>query len=239
MSGGSPAGDADREIRDLVALASRVLAANGHDDFVWGHCSARDAADRGAWMKASGLGLGEVRAEDVLLVARDGDVLEGTGPRHVEYPIHTEILAARPDVGAVVHSHPPHAIALAAAGDDLRPVSHGATMFVRPDVPKFTLTADLLVTPQLGRALAETLGDRDAVFLVNHGIVTVGADLPAAVMRAIILERACHQQMFVRSFGLGFEHSSDEEALAKRGNIWHERGVRSAWDHLVRLLDEG
>jgi L-fuculose-phosphate aldolase len=224
-------------VREEVALASRVLGANGHDDFVWGHCSARDPDGRGVWMKASGLGLTEVRPEHVLLVTPDGDVPVGDGPRHVEYPIHTEIMAARPDVRAVVHSHPPHSIALAAAGDTLLPVSHGGTLFVPPAVPCFTLTADLIVTRELGRALAATLGDHDAVFLVNHGIVAVGADLPTAVVRAIVLERACHQQLLTRSFGLGLRHSDDAEALAKRASIWHERAIRSVWDHLVRLLD--
>jgi L-fuculose-phosphate aldolase len=224
-------------LREEVALASRVLGANGHDDFVWGHCSARDPDGRGAWMKASGLGLAEVRPEHVLLITPDGDVPVGDGPRHVEYPIHTEILAARPDVGAVVHSHPPHSIALAAAGDTLLPVSHGGTLFVPPAIPCFTLTADLIVTRELGRALAETLGTHDAVFLVNHGFVAVGPDLPSAVVRAIVLERACQQQLLVRSFGLGLTHSDDAEALAKRASIWHERAIRSVWDHLVRLVE--
>jgi L-fuculose-phosphate aldolase len=225
------------DIRERVALASRVLGANGHDDFIWGHVSARDPEDRGVWIKASGLGLTEVTCDDVMLVSREGEVVTGAGPRHVEYPIHTEIMAMRPDVGAVVHSHPPHSIALAAAGDSLRPVSHGATMFVPPDVPCFTHTSDLIVTRDLGRSLAESLGDRDAVFLVHHGIVTVGPDLPTAVMRAIILERSCQQQMLTRAFGLDLHFTEDEEALSKRERIWHDQAVASAWDHLVRLLE--
>jgi L-ribulose-5-phosphate 4-epimerase len=225
-------------LRSEVALASRVLGANGQDDFIWGHCSARDPEGRGVWIKASGLGLTEVQPEHVHLVTPGGEVLVGEGPRHVEYPIHTEIMAARDDVGAVVHTHPPHSIALAAAGDALLPVSHGGTLFVPPAVPRFTLTADLIVTRELGRALAETLADHQAVFLVNHGIVAVGKDLPSAVVRAIVLERACHQQLLTRSFGLELDYSDDEEALSKRESIWHERSFSSVWEHLVRLLGE-
>ena len=51
-----------------------------------------------------------------------------------------------------------------------------------------------------------------------------------------MLERACHQQLLTRSFGLGLEYSDDEEALAKRDSVWHERAIGSVWDHLVRLL---
>jgi L-fuculose-phosphate aldolase len=228
----------EAEIRDLVAMASRILGENGHDDFVAGHASARDPRGRGVWMKGLGPGLTETTAEDVLLVDRDGEVLAGAGRRHVEFPIHTEIMAVRPDVGAVVHSHPPHSIALAAADEPVLAISHAATYFVPPDIPRFTETANLITSPDLGRSVAATLGDHTAAFLVNHGIVTVGPDLPTAVVRAIVLERACQQQMLTRSFGARAVASDDVEALAKRETIWHERTVRLVWEHLLRRLGE-
>lgn len=220
--------------RDLVATASRVLAAQGQDDLIWGHASVRD--DRGCWIKSAEWGLGEVTPERVHLVDASGAVLEGDGPRHSEYPIHTEILAARPDVGAVVHTHPPHAVALAATGQPLLPVSHAANMFVPPAVPRFTATADLILTAELGKQVAAELGDADALFLVNHGIVTVGPDLETATVRAVVLERACHQQMLTHAFGGWPSWSDAEESRAKRTNIYNARAVRAVWDHLVRRL---
>jgi L-fuculose-phosphate aldolase len=228
----------EAETRELVAVASRVLGQNGHDDLVAGHASARDPRGRGVWMKPLGPGLTETTADDVVLVDREGQVLEGNGRRHVEFPIHTEIMARRPEVGAVVHSHPPHSIALAAAGERVLAISHAATFFVPPDIPRFTKTANLITTPELGGSVAETLGDHSAAFLVNHGIVTVGPDLPTAVVQAIVLERACQQQMLTRSFGAGLVASDDVEALAKRETIWHERTVRLVWEHLVRRLEQ-
>ncbi|WP_224400994.1 class II aldolase/adducin family protein [Pseudonocardia sp. ICBG1034] len=220
--------------RTLVSLASRVLADQGQEDLIWGHASLRD--EWGCWIKSAEWGLGEVTPERVHLVDGTGAVLSGEGVRHSEYPIHTEILAARPDVGAVVHTHPPHAVALAATGQPLLPVSHAATMFVPPAIPRFTGTADLILTPELGRQVAEALGDAPALFLVNHGIVTVGPDLETATVRAVVLERACHQQLLTHSFG-GWPSSSDAaEAEAKRGHIYHDRAVHAVWDHLVRGL---
>lgn len=220
--------------RDLVATASRVLAAQGHDDLIWGHASVRD--DRGVWIKSAEWSLGEVTAERVHLVDAAGAVLEGDGARHSEYPIHTEILAARSDVGAVVHTHPPHAVALAATGQPLLPVSHAANMFVPPAVPRFTATADLILSPELGKQVAAELGDANALFLVNHGIVTVGPDLETATVRAIVLERACHQQMLTHAFGGWPSWSDPEESAAKRTNIYNDRAVHAVWDHLVRQL---
>jgi L-fuculose-phosphate aldolase len=224
------------DLRRLVALGCKVLSANGHDDYVWGHASARDPDRRGVWMKAAGHGLEEVSADEVILVDADGEVLEGTAQRHAEWPIHTEIMAARPDVGAVVHSHPPHSIALAAADQPLRPVSHAGTLLVPPDVPRFVQTGDLIVTRELGRDVATALGDHRALLLVNHGIVAVGTTIPDAVITAILLEKAAHQQMLTGAFGGPVQWSDDEECLAKRASVWSKHHRQQLWDYLVRRL---
>lgn len=222
------------ELRELVAVGCRILGANGHDDYVWGHVSARDPEGRGVWMKASTFGFGEITAEQVILVGFDGEVLAGDCPRHVEWPIHTEVLRARPDAGSVVHSHPPHSIAIAASGQPLRAVSHPGTLFVPPDVPRFTETAELIVTPQMGVDVAATLGDQNAMFLVNHGIVTAGNDVRDAVIRAVLLEKAAHHQMLTHCFGGARHWSSDEEALRKRDTVWSEKQLTHLWDYLAR-----
>jgi L-fuculose-phosphate aldolase len=225
-----------RDITDLVATASRILAAAGQGDLIWGHASVRDPDGRGAWLKAAGWGLEEVTADRVHLVSPDGEVVAGDGPRHSEYPIHTEIMIARPDVGAVVHTHPPHAVALAATGQPLRPVSHAANYFVPPEVPRFTQTADLILTRELGQAAAAELGPARALFLVNHGIVTVGPDLQTATVAAVLLERACAQQLLTRAFGGWPSWSGPDESLSKRSHIYGEGPVRGVWDYLVRSL---
>lgn len=222
------------ELRELVALGCQILGANGHDDYVWGHVSARDPDGRGVWMKASTFGFDEITAEQVILVGFDGEVLAGDCPRHVEWPIHTEVLRARTDAGSVVHSHPPHSIAIAASGQPMRAVSHAGTLFVPPDVPRFTKTAELIVTPQMGVDVAATLGDQNAMFLVNHGIVTAGKDVRDAVIRAVLLENAAHQQMLTHCFGGPRHWSSDEEALRKRDTVWSEKQLTHLWDYLGR-----
>jgi len=86
----------EEEIRELVATASRILAAAGHGDLIWGHDSARDPGGRRVWIKSASWGLEEVRPARVHLVGQDGHVLAGGEQRHSEYPIHTEIMMARP-----------------------------------------------------------------------------------------------------------------------------------------------
>ncbi len=224
------------ELRKTVATSSRILGNSGHGDLIWGHSSARDAENRGVWIKQSTWGMEEITPELVHLVDSAGRVLEGDGPRHSEYPIHTEIMAARPDVGGVVHTHSRYAVALAATGQPLRPVSHEGSFFCPPGVPRFTQTADLILTPQLGKDVATALGSAPAVFLVNHGMVCVGPDLQTATVIAILLDRACEQQLLTHQDGGWPTWSDDEESLGKRANIYTDASMHHVWDYLVRRL---
>ncbi len=131
------------ELRAEVALGCRILGFEDHGDFVWGHVSARDPDGRGVWMKASTYGFDEIGREQVILVSWEGEVLEGEAKRHSEFPIHTELMRAREDVGAVVHTHAPWSVAFASTEQPLRPISHDGTLFVPPDMARFTLTGDL------------------------------------------------------------------------------------------------
>src|SRR6266511_3960737 len=224
------------DLRRTVALGCRILGAENQGDLVWGHVSARDPGGRGVWMKAATLGFDEVGPEDVVLVDRGGDVLEGEGRRHAEYPIHTEIVAAVPTVAAVVHTHAPAAVAFAALDVPLRPISHEGTLFVPPDIARFTKTGDLILTPTLGIDVAAAIGDRNALLLVNHGIVTAGPDVPTAVMTAVLLDRACRMQLTAMAAGVLRRWSDDAEALSKRDHCYRPALIQQAWAYLSRRV---
>jgi L-ribulose-5-phosphate 4-epimerase len=225
------------ELRELVSTGCRVLGQADQSDFIWGHLSARDPGGRGVWMKANGLGFEEVGPDDVILVGWDGEVLDGDRRRHAEYPIHTEVMRARPDVGAVVHTHSRPAVAFGALGVPLRAISHEANLFVPPDLARFTQTGDLILTAELGAGVAAALGHRNACMLVNHGVVTAGTDVPTAVVTAILLDRACATQLLAMSAGGWATWSTAEESLAKREHCYPPPLIKGAWDYLVRRLD--
>src|SRR6202000_1652981 len=206
---------------------------------VWGHASIRDPGGRGAWMKSAGWGLEEIDAGKIVLVSPDGAVLdsgvaEGGGLRHIESPIHTEIMAARPDVGSVVHTHSAAACQFAALDVPLRPLDHAGSLFCYPDIPRFTLTGGLIKNQSLGQALAKALGDAVAILLPQHGIVTVGPDLPAAIMAAVLLDRACRAQLTAMAAGPLRVWGSEEDTVAKRADLWSSRQLRAGWDYLLR-----
>lgn len=221
---------------DAVSIGCRVLAAHGNADLVWGHLSCRDPDGHGVWLKSAGYGMEEITPERVVRIDRAGHLLEGGDRVHLEYPIHTEIMAARDDVGAVVHSHAESAVAFAATGLPLRPIGHEGTLFWPPDIPRFTATGDLIRDRELGAAVATALADRDALLLHHHGLVTAGPDVATAVMTAILLEKACRMQLQVAATATSYTWSDENESLAKRTRCYGPAQLQDAWAYLLRRL---
>ena len=224
----------DRAAIALAVDGCRALAAAGQADMVWGHPSVRDPEGRGVWMKASGWGFEEVDASRIVLVSPDGAVLSGSGPRHIEYPIHTEIMAARADVGAVVHTHSSAACQFAALDTPLLPLDHAGSLFCYPSIPRFELTGGLIKSQSLGRALAKALGDALAILLPQHGIVTVGPDIPAAIMTAVLLDRACRTQLTAMAAGPLRIWGDEADTVAKRADVWSPKQLQAGYEYLLR-----
>ena len=226
-------GDSDEAIA-LAVDGCRALTAAGQADMVWGHPSVRDPDGRGVWMKCSGWGFEEIDASRIVLVSPDGEVLSGDGPRHIEYPIHTEIMAARPDVGAVVHTHSAAANAFSALDVPLVPLDHAGSLFCYPEIPRFTQTGGLIKNRSLGGALAAALGDAVACLLPQHGIVTVGPDTPAAIMAAVLLDRACRTQLTAMAAGPVRRWGDEEDTVAKRADVWSAKQLLAGYEYLLR-----
>lgn len=225
------------DVRTKVARACNILAAEGHTDTIYGHVSARIEGTDRLWMKPHTLGLEEVRGHDVLTIDFDGNKLSGELPRHSEFPIHTEIYRQRPDVQCVIHTHPPYATAFSAVDEPLRPVNHEGTLFT-PTPPRFVQTSDLIVTPALGRAVAEAIQDRNALLLKNHGIVVVGSSVEEACVTAILLEKAARMQLLARQYG-EIQWTSDQEAQQKRTRIYTTDSFSLMWAYFLRKLSIG
>ena len=225
-----------KKLRREVALGGHVLDHSGLGDYVWGHVSARDPGGRGVWMKRKGLGFDEVGATDVILVGWDGAILEGDGPRHGEYPIHTEALLESPALESVVHCHPAHAMALVAAGRQIQPFSHIASVFSR-QVPVYFDAPGLVLTAEQGRALAQARGSSRAIFMHGHGVVTVGASIGAAVTAAVMLERACYLQLLADGYGGVKQPLIEQRAVELYDHTQGEDFLLEAWEYLVRSTE--
>lgn len=228
---------ADDAAKSDLALACRVLAAEGLGDYIWGHVSVRAEQPGAFWLKGAGLGLEEITPDDLVLMDLDGNILAGHRPRHVEWPIHAGVLRARPDVNAVVHSHAPASVAVSCIEVDLEPLCHEAIRWM-PAPPRFTETSDLIDSPDLGRAVADRMGDGPGVLLRNHGMVVGTGDVRSAAIMAIFLERACRTQISVMAIGAGYAAAPARDAASRRDKMNVPRQFDALWSYLVRRLDD-
>jgi ribulose-5-phosphate 4-epimerase/fuculose-1-phosphate aldolase len=225
----------ENELLAETAQANRALGAAGQSDMVWGHVSVRDPQGRGVWMKAAGWSFAEIGPDQVGLVSPGGEVLAGHGPRHIEYPIHTEVMIARPDVNSVVHTHAQAAVSFASLDEPLLAISHDGVEFAEPQIARFTRTGALISSAELGQALARTIGDGVGCLVPQHGLVTVGPDPATAVMRALLLARACQVQLTAMAAGPIRRWSDSDELALKKAQVWPESQINAGYAYLCRL----
>jgi L-ribulose-5-phosphate 4-epimerase len=222
------------QLAEKLVQGCRILADDGQGDLIWGHVSARQTARPDhIIMKPAGIGLEEMAEDAIISVDLSGERTGGERPRHVEVFIHTEIMRARPEIQAVVHTHPPHAVAFSSLCRPLLPIGHEGAMFC-DGLPVFDRTSDLIVSPDLGRAVVACLGAHNALLLRNHGIVTVGRSIEEAVMTAVLLEKACKVQLLAEQAGGAKAATSPEEARTKRARIYGPASLQAAFDYCVR-----
>jgi ribulose-5-phosphate 4-epimerase/fuculose-1-phosphate aldolase len=208
----------------------------GHGDMTLGHLSLRDAVGGGFWMKRNRIGLGEVlSAEDFVLVDWDGQQIAGSGGRHSEWPIHSQIFRARPDVHVVVHSHPFYASVFSAAVEPLQPYTLDADYFI--DVPRHQDEVALIVTKAEGEAVARSLGKHFAVLMGNHGVTFCGTTIEHAVCVGVFLEKACKAHLVGRAADLQASMPSRAAREKRHQQIMTPVHWEHCWNYFCRKLD--
>lgn len=226
----------ETEIRDLLVAAGRILCANGQDDLTRGHVSARLPGNSDLFlMKPHSVGLDELTQEGLLTLDLDGKVVAGEGRRHSECFIHTEVYRARPDVLAILHTHPTYCVALSASGKPLLPLSQPAALF-HQSLGEYRDTINLIRTPEMGAGVAKALADNRAVMLRHHGIVCTGRSVQEAVIGAIMLENAATIQVLAQGSGSLAESFDDEDIGKLRDAIGKHEQFTINFDYLRRRL---
>ena len=199
------------EAKKRLIDAGIALEAQGLGDFTRGHVSLRVPGDPGHFlMKPHSHGFDEMTMENIVTCNIEGEKISGTGPRHSEVYIHSEIFRIRPDVMSVIHAHPTHAVALSATGRPLRALSQGGAIFA-DGIGVYTDTIDLIRTKEMGAGVARALGSRKAAFLKNHGVAVVGGSVDESVLLTMMLESACRIQLLAEATGsVAAEFPSDD-----------------------------
>src|SRR5690606_38925540 len=162
-------------LKQRMAAAFRLFDKFGFDEGVAGHLTGRDPEHPDLfWVNPFGLSFGLIRASDLVLVDREGNVVEGDWPvNRAAFAIHSQVHAARPDVNAAAHTHSIHGRAFSTLRRPLAPLTQDAC----------------------------ALGSHKAVILRNHGLLTVGRTVDEAAWWFITMERSCQVQLAAEAAG--------------------------------------
>jgi ribulose-5-phosphate 4-epimerase/fuculose-1-phosphate aldolase len=193
----------EAEQRELLATACHILYKLGLSDYL-GHPSVRLDAMR-VLIKPKHSprirGMDKMGPADMVAIDLDGNLLEGDSEAPSERFIHTEIYRARPDVVSVVHTHQPMATLLGIVSMPILPLLHVDSMVLQGRAVPIFPCAELIVSPQQGRGVADALGDNRVCHLQGHGIVSVAPSVQEATLGAIHLERLAEVNYRVAQLG--------------------------------------
>ncbi len=188
----------EARLRKELAACSRRVWERGwvanHD----GNLSARLPRQR-LMCTPTAVSKAEITPEMVLVLDAAGKVLSGSGRPFSELNLHLAWLQARPDVGAVLHAHPPCATGMGAAGVGLdRPFLPEAVVSLGPCVPAVPLA---LPGGDAAAAVAPYLDEYDALILCGNGVLTCGPDLETAYLRMELVEHLARVAGAASAFG--------------------------------------
>jgi HCOMODA/2-hydroxy-3-carboxy-muconic semialdehyde decarboxylase len=226
-------------IEDLVD-ANRILYHLGVVDG-FGHASVRDPEDPSRFIISRSMAPALVTADDLMAIRLDGRPVSDNAPTpYLERFIHGEIYAARPDVVAVVHSHSASIIPFTIVPEaTLKPVSH-MSGFIGEGAPVFEirdtagLDNDMLVrSPELGKALAKSLGNNNIVLMRGHGSTVVGFNLRQAVYRAVYAEVNARQQSEALRMGTPIYLTPGEAVGSAKANDGQQDRAWNLWKRAI------
>lgn len=223
--------------RQQLALACRILAREDHVSGLAGQVTTRAEAG-GYWTLPLGLGFDEACAANMIRVDENLRLLEGEGMPNPAVRFHLWIYRCRPDVAAVVHTHPPFCNALSLIGAPLV-VAHMDSAMLYEDCAYLAEWPGVPVADVEGELIASALGTKRTILLAHHGQLATGAGIAEATYLAVNLERAARMQL--RAMAAGTIRAVDpDHARGAHDFLLKPEIVDASFHHLARReLREG
>lgn len=220
----------------MQQLKQQVLAANldlpryGLVTFTWGNVSAIDRARGLVAIKPSGVSYDALKADDIVIVDLQGDVMEGTLRPSSDTATHLALYRRYPSLGGVVHTHSTHATAWAQAGLAIPALGTTHADYFLGDIPCTRALTEQEVQGEYelntGRVIIETLKEGEplhtpGVVVYQHGPFAWGKDAHDAVHNAVVMEEVARMAWIARSINPGLKpidgYLMDKHFMRKHG----------------------
>lgn len=187
------------ELRAQVFAYARQMASDGLAHGAQGNVSAIDRESGLIAVTPSAADYATMTADDIVIVDREGVIVEGRWKPTVETPLHALFYRRRPDVGAVIHCHAPHVSGFAAASRPVPIVLIEAACAAGVEVPCAPMMRS--GTAAFAELMLDVIGQGNAAVMGQHGLVVCGQDLKRAYATAVAVEDSARACLFARQLG--------------------------------------
>jgi len=187
-------------LQQKLALSCRILADEEHESALAGQITARADQPGTYWMLSFGLGFDEAQASNLVRVDDDLNLLEGDGMVNPSNRFHLWIYRHRPEVNAIIHTHPPYISALSIVGEELVAAHMDTSMFY-DDCAYLPEWPGVPIGDEEGKIIHDALGTKRAILLAHHGQLVACKTIEEAAVLAVFIERAAAMQMRARAIG--------------------------------------
>lgn len=212
--------------RTLLIESGKKLLHGGFTVETWGNISVR-GNDGLVYITPSGMDYDTCTEDDIVAMTLDGAIASGGRIPSVEHGLHRALYAARPDVNAIVHTHPVFSTVFSAMGENIPLLIDEAAQALGGEVK--TAPYALPGTEELAKNCVEAMGKKaNACLLQSHGAVCVGQDMKHAFKVARVLEMTAEIYYRIRSIGGTYIPISEENIAAMRRFAAERYGQRQS-----------
>lgn len=232
---------AEWKTRVDLAAAYRLFHLLGMTDLIYTHMSARVPDEEGRFLiNPYGLMFHEVTASSLVKVDINGNLAEDSeyDANPAGFTIHSAIHMARKDVGCAIHLHTTAGMAVSAQAEGLLPLTqHSLRWYNRIAYHDYE---GIALNHDERERLTRDLGNHHSMILRNHGLLTVGQDVPEAAVLMYYLEQSCRTQVAALAGGRPLVTPSEEvcEHTARQYETAYPRAGVLEWDALLRWIEQ-
>lgn len=193
----------------LVECGKKMLHS-GLTVETWGNISLRDPKTGLFYLTPSGMAYDIIEPEDIVVMNKDMEIVEGTRKPTIEYGMHIGIMNARPDINAVIHTHPVDSQIFACLHEDIPPIIDEAAQLLGGTVrcAEYALPG----SNELAQNVISTLDDGAACLMANHGAVCAGKDMDTAFRVCTVLEMTA--KIYHSALLIGMPKAIDDEKVS-------------------------
>ncbi|MBX7168785.1 MAG: class II aldolase/adducin family protein [Pirellulales bacterium] len=222
-----------------LAAAYRILARKGLDDGVAGHISMRvPGAPNYFWVNPFGLYFHEVSADNLVLVNHHGEIIQGDFPiNYAGFCIHSAIHQARPDVNCACHTHPPAGSAFSALDMLIETIDQTCCSFFE-DHAIYREYTGIVISGEQAESIVSAVGNRRALILANHGLLTAASTIEQALIDMLDMERSCEINLKALATCRPLQTAPREVALQARTVLTQDGRWPFQWAALIRWLNK-